>query len=143
MSVCFEFKRLVFKIVRGLSLTNSHPLCETAKVTMIYYRFTELTAFAMVVEFILTKNPVLLAWNGIAKELPYLKNAVEKYRSLGPDAAYCKLLYPPEKLPEFHNSKLGTWTSISYDIASFEGKKSLKNYKGADDSNLTMSFSHK
>lgn len=143
MSVCFDFKKLVFKTVRGISQNNHHPLCETAKVTMIYYRFAELTAFAMVVEYILTKNPVLLAWNGIAKELSYLKSAVDKYRYLGPDAAYCKLLYPPEQLPEFHASKLATWTCIAYDIASYEGQKSLKNYRGADDTNLTIAYSRK
>jgi len=91
---CFHFKKAVFYIVRELSDITSHPLCDIAMITMEYFRMAELTYFRMVVEYILTQNPVLVSLNGVAKHMVYFKSALDKYRSLGTDAPYCKLLYP-------------------------------------------------
>jgi len=96
LAACHDLKRMIFFMVRGLSENPGHLLCEAAKTTMVYYRMAELTSFGMTLAWVLARNPVLLTWNGLAKHLPYLKAAVDKYRLMGADAPYCKLIFPPE-----------------------------------------------
>lgn len=127
---CFKFKRLVFKLVQEFSSSEAHPLYEIAKITMGYFKMAELTSFCMVVEYILTQNPVLLSWNGVNKYAVYFKAALDKYRSMGADAPYCKLLYPPEELTEFKGERIGILTNIAHDIATFEGRSTLSNLRG-------------
>jgi len=105
-------------------------MCEAAIITMGYYKMAELTSFSMVVEYILTQNPVLLAWNGVSKHVVYFKAALDKFRSLGNDAPYCKLLYPPEELTEFKGERIGILTNIAHDIATHEGRSTLANLRG-------------
>jgi len=127
---CFQFKRLVFTLIRELATAEEHPLHESAKITMGYFKMAELTSFSMVVEYILTQNPVLLSWNGVNKYLAYFKAALDKFRSLGPDAPYCKLLYAPEELTEFKGERIGVLTNIAHDFATFEGRSTLANLRG-------------
>lgn len=67
---------------------------------------TEMTVFAMIYENILIKNPIFLAWNGLAKELPYLTSALKAYRELGDDGPYLKLLLDPRKTEVFQQRHL-------------------------------------
>lgn len=52
-------------------------------------------------------------------------------KSIGDDALYCKLIYPPEELNEFKYDNIGLITNVAYAIAIHEGKTSLLNFKGA------------
>lgn len=127
---CFRFKRTVFYIVREIAMVSRHPLSDIAIITMGYFKMAELTSFGMVVEYVLTQNPVLLTWNGVAKHLMYFKAALDKYRSLGSEAPYCKLIYPPEDLAEFKGERIGILTNIAHDIATQDGRSTLSNLKG-------------
>lgn len=87
----------------------------------------------MVVEYILTQNPVLLSWNGVKRiYIVNFKAALDKYRSMGPEAPYCKLLYPPEELTEFKGERFGILINIAHYIAMYKGRSTLSNLIGVN-----------
>lgn len=104
---------------------------------------SELTNFAMIYEWIILKNPILLCWNGLAKHLPSLITAVETFSKMGEDGPFCKFLYPSEKLEMFQHVKLQVFSAVDYEICISEGKSSFKNYKGVTSSNISQELSAK
>lgn len=143
ISAAFPFKRQVFQIIRSISEVDDHVMAGPAKITMIYFHMSELTNFAMIYEWIILKNPILLCWNGLAKHIPTLTTAVETFSKMGDDAPYCKFLYPSDQLEMFQHVKLQVFSAVAYEICITEGKSSFKNYRGVTSSDMSAELASK
>lgn len=127
---CFTWRRLMFLHIQTFSQQFSTYFVAPCKVTLVYFYMAELTAYSMVFEWIVVKNPGILAWNGITKFLPALKAALAAFRKMGTQAPYCKFLYRPERLRIFQPNNLGILPAVAAQISIADGNVSYKNYKG-------------
>lgn len=103
----------------------------------------ELTGYAMIYEWIMLKNPILLTWNVLAKHSANLVAANTVFRQMGTDGPYCKFLFPPEKLQMFTHAKLGVFIAVAYEISMMEGQSSFKNYNGVSRSDISDELAQK
>jgi hypothetical protein len=140
ISSCFPVKTMIFRIVQSLSSLPTHSLGGLCQVTMVYFHMAELTGFGMVHSEILMKNPILLAWNGLAKHTPKLYAALTLFRRLGDDAPYCKFIYKPHELKVFQFSNIGIFVTIAHEILVMEGHQIFSNYKGIQSSNASQAL---
>lgn len=85
---CFYWRRMLFLHIQAFSQQMETYFAKPCRVTMVYFYMAELTAFSMVFEWIVVKNPGILAWNGITKFLSALKAAQASFRQMGPQAPY-------------------------------------------------------
>lgn len=137
MSRMFPLKKLLFEIIRATSKITSNEFYQTCKVTMVYIHLSELTGFGMVYDWILIRNPILLAWNQLAKHFPHLKAAIRTYQSFGDDAPFCKFLHRSEELTVFQHSRIGIFIEAANLVSRIEGKSSFKNYQGVTKSEIS------
>ena len=91
---------------------------------------TGITSFLFIEQWIVRLNPILLAWQELAKYWPALAAAYKKYLSFGEDANYCKLLYPKQETTEFHRENLKVLFSVAREIARQYGSATVANLKG-------------
>lgn len=143
MAACFPFKTMMFRAIRSLTQRTKHGLSGIARVTMVYFSTAELTGFAMIYDWILLRNPILLTWNGLAKHNASLLAAVNVFRNLGEDAPYCKFLYPPEQLQVFQHARLGIFVAVAFEVSLMEGKASFRNYQGVARNEISTELSAK
>ncbi|KAF5183307.1 hypothetical protein FRX31_027106 [Thalictrum thalictroides] len=69
-----------------------------------------------------------------------MKSAVEKFRSMGANAPYCNLMYPPEDLLEFKSERIRILTNIAHDIATIDGRSTLNNLRRVGTNPLSPSM---
>lgn len=128
MSGGFHIKRIIFRLVRSLSQREGNPLSAICDITMIYFNMAELTGFSMAYNEIVLKNPILLAWNGLAKHMPKFISAINLFKSMGQEAPFCKFLYPSKELTPFQHANIGIFISIAHEILILEGNTTFRNY---------------
>lgn len=143
MSGGFNIKRLLFRLVRSIAQRPSNPLSSICDITMIYFNMAELTGFSMAYNEIVLKNPILLAWNGLAKHMPKFIAAINLFKSMGPEAPFCKFLYPSKDLTPFQHANIGIFISIAHEILILEGNTTFRNYQGINQSGLPEDISQK
>lgn len=139
----FPIKRLIFKLVRSISERPTNPLSAVCDITMIYYNMAELTGFSMAYSEVVLKNPILLAWNGLSKHVPKFIAAINLFKSMGPNAPYCKFLYPSKILTPFQHANIGIFISIAHEILILEGNNTFRNCQGVNQSGLPEDLSQK
>lgn len=127
-----QLRRTVFKLIRDVSSADESVWGSAFKVSMVYLMGSEMSHFIFIVKYILVENPILLSWNELAKLTPKLYAAFSKWCSLGDNAPYCKLIYPPEQVSEFNRQNLDTLASVARAIAQHSGKTSVMYYKGVN-----------
>lgn len=64
-------------------------------------RGAEIGNLSLCMKYIVLENPILLAWQELAKYSPILIAAVKRYQSLGELAPYAKFTWKPEDVREF------------------------------------------
>lgn len=143
MASIFPFKTIIFRAVQSLATGQASQLSAIAKITMVYFSMAELTGYAMIYEWIMLKNPILLTWNGLAKHSANLVAANTVFRQMGNDGPYCKFLFPHEKLQMFTHAKLGVFIAVAYEISMMEGQSSFKNYNGVSRSDISDELAQK
>lgn len=94
------------------------------KVTMTLLRGAELSNWSFIRHWIIYRNPDLLMWNELAKYLPALNAAFEKYLVLGEIADWCKLMFAPSDLKEFLYTELEVPFQVATHISTLYGNSS-------------------
>lgn len=62
---------------------------------------------------------------------------------MGPNASYCKFLYPSKSLTPFQHVNIGVFISIAHEILILEGNTTFRNYQGVNQSGLPENMSRK
>lgn len=132
-NVKVEYTRFIFNSIRAASREPDLLHSPVSQVTMTMLSGTGITSFLFIEHWIVKLNPILLAWQELAKYWPAMSAAYKKYLSLGDDANYCKLLYPKEETEEFHRDNLKVLFSVAREIARQYGSSSVANLKGESD----------
>lgn len=130
-----EIRRVLFNNIRNLSIEKT-PYYHSARASLRMLRGAELGNLTLCLRYILLENPILLAWQELAKYSPDLVAAIKRYRNLGEDAPYAKFLYTPDQIPEFTSDRLAIMAHIARAIAIREGNSSLQHFKGTDNARV-------
>lgn len=117
----------VYKSAKGSPNNIMKSTCETA---LVYLYGAEMTPFMQINKYIVCQNPILLAWNEVAKYSDKLIAAYKKFESLGDMGPYAKLMHASHELPEFNRANFDLLNTIAIEIAKMSGQMSMVNYKG-------------
>lgn len=135
LSYSYEYRRVFFYSLKNISESRKHYCSSPALVTMNLLKGAEISNFLFINRWILELNPWLLGWAELAKFVPDIKRANDKYISLGELAPYCKLLFPPQQLTEFNRDHLRIPFSVAIAISRNYNQSSVQFLVG--DSNDT------
>lgn len=115
--------------VYALSKSND-LLAKGLEITVNLLRFAELSNFYIISSWISVLNPDLWVWNELAKYLPAIQAAQNKYESIGTMAPRCKTILPPQEVLEFQAQKLSIPFSVARRISIEYGNGTLENLQG-------------
>lgn len=131
----FELRRLVFfQVYNTAKSRSSTDWVRGCQTSLVFLSGTEMTQFLTILNYIVIQNPILLTWNELAKETPYLIDAYNKWLQLRDLAPFAKLAYPNRDTEEFNRSKLARFAEVATAIANQSGQTSMSNYKGVGNS---------
>ncbi|QXV86528.1 hypothetical protein QKU94_gp4 [Arlivirus sp. virus] len=131
-------RTIFFKDVQGSKNNPAHiQVANTMRTALVYLQGSEMAMFILIYKYILCENPILLAWNELAKHTDKLIAAYDKWIKLGQMAPYCKLFCAEAEVEEFNRRNLSIFCDIAVAIAKNEGTTSLQNYRGTMDNDQT------
>lgn len=104
---------------------------------MQYFNIAELTGFVTAYDWIVIKNPVIMSWNRLGKNLLHVLAAINAFLLMEEDGLYCKFLYPSEKLNVFHSSGIRIFTDVAAEMSIMEGHYNFINHQGIPRNEIT------
>lgn len=131
-----EIRKIFFTSIHSMS-SYKGQFYQTALTSMRLLRGVELGNLSLCMKYIILENPILLAWQELAKYSPTLIAAVKRYQSLGESAPYAKFICKPEDLKEFGSESITMMAHIARAIAITEGASSFQNFKGTETARIS------